>query len=792
MPRLSRIANDDIHPLSIYRREIKHPETRYPNDEEKDNNIDRQMHRKRSHSKRARSHDIRPQQQKKKSRSNRTNSETMTRRMMNRKVGALRNHEQGSENKGTDIISHPYSTDRKKLSNSGLKSFHDESNRNTNTTITKPNTSSPTSNQTSLSEDDKLVKQYLNFKFQTEHMYERVFTHTSLLNDINPNNQIIKIPHALTQHATATQYTTTNEVVTTDMEAKEQLNRSITNTVDNEEKKKQKIPLIDLMASIPLSEEYRLSYLISLIIHNVKAEVLEDKSKRSRSSDILRQGYRIDKSPIQGYHIDKSPIQCDEEQILESTDTEQTDTNTNDADVNLGDENTAKDSMPFYFLPHHLKFRLHNECTRDDGTRAWKCKLTASLEDPNDRKDEAYIAILEGLDLWTEYVVQDQHKDLETVRKRCVKKILEILLKNDFVKEMGVNPKNLDDFVSRFASESPARMIFWDNRLSELAQQTVSVDPNNERLEFLGDAVLNLCIATQLFKSYPSFDPGTLTQTKQMIECNSSFAKLAVSIGIDKHVKVAENVIGERDISVDKAWEKILANVFEAYFGAIMVESGIRIAHKVYESLNIKADPSKRTSFNPIGSLHEYFNTHAESSPQFSFSKEGSMFQCDVNGELSLFGHLKVALNALPSNPKTDLRLPFFGTYSITGLAITALSNYLVMIIKLFAVSIWKPKNFAILKVPLSSTKMMENRADMILVTAEKEKLYKKIGDEGQKLVTAIVGSASEAVPWELIEESSKSLMYSRLRMNEGSRITSSMEFKIEMYTKQTLEQAFC
>eukprot|EP00948_MAST-09A_sp_MAST-9A-sp1_P002231 g2231.t1 len=149
-----------------------------------------------------------------------------------------------------------------------------------------------------------------------------------------------------------------------------------------------------------------------------------------------------------------------------------------------------------------------------------------------------------------------------------------------------------------------------------------------------------------------------------------------------------------------------------------------------------------------------------------------------------------IALKQLPNNPKLNIHIPVLGTYNWTGVAITALSNYIIMITKLFVVSVWDSKRFVILKVPLQSTKMMENRAEMILVTAEKEKLYKKMGEDGQKLITAIVGSPSD-LPWELDRKTSKSVAFTRCRVDEKHGITNALEAKMEIYTKQTLLQAY-
>eukprot|EP00948_MAST-09A_sp_MAST-9A-sp1_P002203 g2203.t1 len=187
-------------------------------------------------------------------------------------------------------------------------------------------------------------------------------------------------------------------------------------------------------------------------------------------------------------------------------------------------------------------------------------------------------------------------------------------------------------------------------------------------------------------------------------------------------------------------------------------------------------------SFIPIGIT----SNNMDSMPRFFVKNIWYGYCCAI-----VWGILTIiALKQLPYDPKLDFHLPVLGTYSWTGVAISALYNYIIMMTKLFVVSVWNPKNFVMLKVPLQSTKMMENRANMILVTAEKEKMYKKIGEDGQKLITAIVGSPSD-VPWEFLGKTSKSMLFSRFRTDEENHVTNDSEFKVEFYTKQTLEQAY-
>eukprot|EP00948_MAST-09A_sp_MAST-9A-sp1_P002512 g2512.t1 len=178
--------------------------------------------------------------------------------------------------------------------------------------------------------------------------------------------------------------------------------------------------------------------------------------------------------------------------------------------------------------------------------------------------------------------------------------------------------------------------------------------------------------------------------------------------------------------------------------------------------------------------------TIADPMPRFFVKNIWYGYVCAIVGTISTI----IALKQLPNNPKFNFHLPVFGTYSWIGVAITALFNYIIMMTKLLVVSLWNPKNLAMLKVQLQSNKMIENRANMILVTADKEKLYKKIGEDGQKLVTQIVGSPSD-VPWQFRGKTLKSILFTRLRTNEKSHVTSDTEFKLEFYVKKSLEQSY-
>ncbi len=93
----------------------------------------------------------------------------------------------------------------------------------------------------------------------------------------------------------------------------------------------------------------------------------------------------------------------------------------------------------------------------------------------------------------------------------------------------------------------------------------------NERLEFLGDAVLDLSISQILYEVHPDWNEGDLTRTRAALVNQRSLAKRARSLGLGHFVKLGrtERRSGGRDK------DSILANCFEALVGAIYLDGGL-------------------------------------------------------------------------------------------------------------------------------------------------------------------------------------------------------------------------
>ncbi|WP_066639353.1 ribonuclease III [Desulfolucanica intricata] len=94
---------------------------------------------------------------------------------------------------------------------------------------------------------------------------------------------------------------------------------------------------------------------------------------------------------------------------------------------------------------------------------------------------------------------------------------------------------------------------------------------NNQRLEFLGDAVLELLMSEHLYRSYPDYTEGELTKLRAAIVCEPSLAKVARRLGLGACLRMGK---GE-ERSGGRERSSILADSFEALLGAVYLDQGL-------------------------------------------------------------------------------------------------------------------------------------------------------------------------------------------------------------------------
>ncbi|MGM9927483.1 MAG: ribonuclease III [Bacillus sp. (in: firmicutes)] len=94
---------------------------------------------------------------------------------------------------------------------------------------------------------------------------------------------------------------------------------------------------------------------------------------------------------------------------------------------------------------------------------------------------------------------------------------------------------------------------------------------DNERLEFLGDAVLELTVSRYLYKKYPLMSEGELTKLRAAIVCEPSLVKFANALSFGKLVLLGK---GE-ELTGGRERPALLADVFEAFVGALYLDQGM-------------------------------------------------------------------------------------------------------------------------------------------------------------------------------------------------------------------------
>jgi ribonuclease-3 len=104
---------------------------------------------------------------------------------------------------------------------------------------------------------------------------------------------------------------------------------------------------------------------------------------------------------------------------------------------------------------------------------------------------------------------------------------------------------------------------------------------SNERLEFLGDAVLGLVVAEYTFRNYPELSDGQLSKVRASVVNTRVLGEVGLDLGVADHLRLGR---GE-DLSGGRAKESILADATEAVIGALYLDGGLAEAERLVLSL---------------------------------------------------------------------------------------------------------------------------------------------------------------------------------------------------------------
>jgi len=142
---------------------------------------------------------------------------------------------------------------------------------------------------------------------------------------------------------------------------------------------------------------------------------------------------------------------------------------------------------------------------------------------------------------------------------------------------------------------------------------------NNERLEFLGDAVLDVVIAEVVFRTHANAPEGDLSRLRASLVKDTSLAELSSSLGLGDHLVLGG---GERKSGGHRR-DSILADALEAIFGAVYLDAGFEAARSVIERAfgdRLTNLPSVDELRDPKTRLQEWLQARALGLPSYELA----------------------------------------------------------------------------------------------------------------------------------------------------------------------------
>ena len=121
---------------------------------------------------------------------------------------------------------------------------------------------------------------------------------------------------------------------------------------------------------------------------------------------------------------------------------------------------------------------------------------------------------------------------------------------------------------------------------------------NNERLEYLGDAVINLAISDYLIKNFTDLDEGSLSILRSNLVSRATLSKVASQLGLESYLKIGKSLLNQENKKIS-----IYGNAFEAIIGGIYLDKDfsqaasvvINLLEKEIESLKKNKTKDKKT-----------------------------------------------------------------------------------------------------------------------------------------------------------------------------------------------------
>lgn len=147
---------------------------------------------------------------------------------------------------------------------------------------------------------------------------------------------------------------------------------------------------------------------------------------------------------------------------------------------------------------------------------------------------------------------------------------------------------------------------------------------NNERMEYLGDAVLEISVSDYLYHAYPEKDEGELTKIRSSLVCERTLSMCARDIQLGQYLLLSkgEHMTGGRER------DSILSDAFEALIGAIYLDGGMEHARKFIETYLLQDVEDKTLFYDAKTILQEMVQAETKKKLSYHLLKEAGPDHC--------------------------------------------------------------------------------------------------------------------------------------------------------------------
>lgn len=167
------------------------------------------------------------------------------------------------------------------------------------------------------------------------------------------------------------------------------------------------------------------------------------------------------------------------------------------------------------------------------------------------------------------------------------------------------------------------------------AYESKKANKDNQRFEFLGDAVLQLIITEELFHKFPDFPEGQLTKLRSRLVSRKALATFALKLDLGSYILLGKS----EDTPAGRKRQSTLADVFESLIGGIYLDSDLETARSwVLTTIGVELEAlhASPEEVNPKGQLQEILQSLAPEAPRYRiFHESGADHQREFHAEVA-------------------------------------------------------------------------------------------------------------------------------------------------------------